>query len=125
MKIARGAYSPRPVEGSGSEVDLRSAKKAGHIWEVDQNPISGKEEPRTRKGISFKAEDGMTRRGWRYLLDGRSGKVPTIVMAQGFSAVKEMYLDCFAEANSGHGVQPDGGMLECDRSLAELKGKRE
>lgn len=36
-------------------------------------------------------------RGWHYLPDGREGKLPTIVMAHGFSAVKEMYLDRFAE----------------------------
>ena len=36
-------------------------------------------------------------KGWHYLPDQRSGKVPTIVMAHGFSAVKEMYLDKFAE----------------------------
>lgn len=36
-------------------------------------------------------------RGWHYLPDGGEGKLPTIVMAHGFSAVKEMYLDRFAE----------------------------
>ena len=51
-----------------------------------------------RKDIEFKTEDGVTLRGWHYLPDGRRGKVPTIVMAHGFSAVKEMYLDRFAEA---------------------------
>jgi pimeloyl-ACP methyl ester carboxylesterase len=40
----------------------------------------------------------MDDRGWHYLPENRSGKVPTIVMAHGFSAVKEMYLDRFAEA---------------------------
>ena len=43
-----------------------------------------------RKDIEFKTEDGVTLRGWHYLPDGRRGKVPTIVMAHGFSAVKEM-----------------------------------
>jgi pimeloyl-ACP methyl ester carboxylesterase len=51
-----------------------------------------------RKDIEFKAEDGITLRGWHYLPDGGSAKYPTIVMAHGFSAVKEMYLDRFAEA---------------------------
>ena len=46
-----------------------------------------------RKDIQFKTEDGVTLRGWHYLPDGRRGKVPTIVMAHGFSAVKEMYLE--------------------------------
>src|ERR1039458_1259249 len=50
-----------------------------------------------RKDIDFKATDGTTLRGWHYLPDG-SGKHATIVMAHGFSAVKEMYLDKFADA---------------------------
>src|SRR5205823_9537461 len=41
--------------------------------------------------------EGMTLRGWLYLPDRAAGPVPTIVMAHGFSAVKEMYLDAFAE----------------------------
>ncbi len=51
-----------------------------------------------RKDIEFKTEDGITLRGWHYVPEGRRGPVPTIVMAHGFSAVKEMYLDRFAEA---------------------------
>src|SRR5580700_11747165 len=50
-----------------------------------------------RKDIEFKTTDGTTLRGWHYLPDG-SGKHPTIVMAHGFSAVKEMYLDKYADA---------------------------
>lgn len=50
-----------------------------------------------RKDIEFKSEDGIILRGWHYLPDSRLGKVPTIVMAHGYSAVKEMYLDDFAE----------------------------
>ena len=44
-----------------------------------------------RRDISFKTTDGTTRRGWHYQPDG--GAYPTIVLAHGFSAVKEMYLD--------------------------------
>ena len=51
-----------------------------------------------RKDIEFKAEDGTILRGWHYLPDGASAPYPTIVMAHGYSAVKEMYLDRFAEA---------------------------
>jgi uncharacterized protein len=42
-----------------------------------------------------------------YLPDQRSGKVPTIVMAHGSSAVKEMYLDKLAEvfAEAGLGAR--------------------
>src|SRR5258708_11872576 len=57
-----------------------------------------------RKDIEFKTEDGVTLRGWHYLPNGRQGKVPTIVMAHGFSAVKEMYLDQFAEAFAAAGL---------------------
>jgi fermentation-respiration switch protein FrsA (DUF1100 family) len=45
-----------------------------------------------RTDIEFKAEDGVTLRGWRYRPADGSGPWPTIVMAHGFSAVKEMYL---------------------------------
>jgi hypothetical protein len=45
-----------------------------------------------RKDIEFKTEDGIKLRGWHYLPEKRTGKVLTIVMAHGFSAVKEMYL---------------------------------
>src|SRR5271155_4142536 len=57
-----------------------------------------------RKDIEFKSEDGVTLRGWHYVPDGRKGKFPTIVMAHGFSAVKEMYLDRFAEAFAAAGL---------------------
>ena len=43
-------------------------------------------------------------RGWHYVPDGAQGTVPTIVMAHGFSAVKEMYLDRFAEAFAEAGL---------------------
>jgi len=57
-----------------------------------------------RKDIEFKTQDGLTLKGWHYLPDRLSGKVPTIVMAHGFSAVKEMYLDKFAEAFAAAGL---------------------
>ena len=50
-----------------------------------------------REDIEFDAE-GVTLRGWLYLPDGATGPVPTVVMAHGLSAVKEMHLDSFAEA---------------------------
>src|SRR5882757_4618453 len=49
-----------------------------------------------RRDIEFDAE-GVTLRGWFYPAEGASGRAPTVVMAHGFSAVKEMYLDSFAE----------------------------
>ena len=57
-----------------------------------------------RKDVEFKTQDGVTLAAWHFLPDQTFGKVPTIVMAHGFSAVKEMYLDKFAEvfAAAGH-----------------------
>ncbi len=51
-----------------------------------------------RQDVTFMSE-GLKCAGWLYLPDDlRSGeKRPTLVMAHGFSAVKEMYLDSFAE----------------------------
>jgi fermentation-respiration switch protein FrsA (DUF1100 family) len=57
-----------------------------------------------RNDIAFETEDGVTLRGWHFLPDGRAGRLPTIVMAHGFSAVKEMYLDRFAEAFAEAGL---------------------
>lgn len=56
-----------------------------------------------RKDIAFNTEDGVTLRGWHCVPDGRQGRVPTIVMAHGFSAVKEMNLDRFAAAFAAGG----------------------
>jgi uncharacterized protein len=56
-----------------------------------------------RRDIEFDAE-GVTLRGWFYDADGRSGAAPTVVMAHGFSAVKEMYLDKFAELFAAAGL---------------------
>lgn len=57
-----------------------------------------------RKDIEFKAEDGTVLRGWHYTPTSGTGPWPTIVMAHGFSAVKEMYLDKFAEHFAGDGL---------------------
>lgn len=56
-----------------------------------------------RKDIAFNAE-GVVLRGWFYLPDKAEGPVPTIVMAHGFSAVKEQNLDDFAEAFASSGL---------------------
>lgn len=50
-----------------------------------------------RQDIAFKTTCGTTLRGWHYVPEG-TGKHPTIVLAHGFSAVKEMYLDKYADA---------------------------
>jgi len=57
----------------------------------------------TRRDIAFDAE-GVTLRGWLYPAEGASGPAATVVMAHGFSAVKEMYLDSFAEVFAAAGL---------------------
>lgn len=57
-----------------------------------------------RTDIAFKAEDGTVLRGWHYRPEARPGRAPTIVIAHGFSAVKEMYLDRFAESFAAAGL---------------------
>ncbi|WP_042462168.1 alpha/beta hydrolase [Neobacillus dielmonensis] len=50
-----------------------------------------------RSDVTFKSE-GLNCKGWLYLPEGETGqKKPAIVMAHGFSAVKEMHLPNFAE----------------------------
>jgi fermentation-respiration switch protein FrsA (DUF1100 family) len=56
-----------------------------------------------RRDIEFDAE-GTTLRGWLYTPDAGGAPHPTVVMAHGFSAVKEMYLDAFAEVFSRAGL---------------------
>ncbi len=55
-----------------------------------------------REDIEFNAE-GVTLRGWLYTPEQVTGPAPAIVMTHGFSAVKEMYLDRYADvfANAG------------------------
>ena len=57
-----------------------------------------------RRDIKFKTEDGVILRGWFYQGKGIKGPAPTVVMAHGFSAVKEMYLDDFAEFFAEEGI---------------------
>ena len=58
----------------------------------------------TRRDIEFGAE-GVTLRGWHYPAgDAGTGGAPAVVMAHGFSAVKEMYLDRFAEVFNAAGL---------------------
>src|SRR5213593_3850755 len=55
-----------------------------------------------RTDVEFNAE-GTTLRGWLYRPD-RDDSVPGVVMAHGYSAVKEMYLDAFAEVFAEAGL---------------------
>ena len=56
-----------------------------------------------RRDIELNAE-GVTLRGWFYEAEGASGAAPTVVMAHGFAAVKEIYLDLYAEAFAAAGL---------------------
>src|ERR1700757_2443111 len=56
-----------------------------------------------RRDIEFDAE-GVTLRGWFYPAERADSPGPAVVMAHGFSAVKEMYLDSFAEAFAAVGL---------------------
>lgn len=56
-----------------------------------------------RQDVTFNAE-GTTLRGWLYTPDSGVKPFPTVVMAHGFSAVKEMYLDSFAEVFAQAGL---------------------
>jgi uncharacterized protein len=56
-----------------------------------------------RQDIAFNAE-GATLRGWLVLPDDFTGPLPAAVLAHGFSAVKEMHLDHFAEAFAQAGL---------------------
>jgi hypothetical protein len=57
-----------------------------------------------RTDIEFRAGDGVVLRGWHYRPENGSGPWPTIVMAHGYSAVKEMDLDGFAEVFAAAGL---------------------
>lgn len=51
-----------------------------------------------RQNIEFKTADDVTLRGWLYTPEGSSsGRLPCLVMSHGFSALKEMDLNTFAE----------------------------
>lgn len=54
-----------------------------------------------RTDVEFQS-DGVTLRGWYYRAAG-GRTAPTIVMCHGFAAVKEMYLDTYAETFSAAG----------------------
>jgi uncharacterized protein len=57
----------------------------------------------TRRDVEFDAE-GVTLRGWFYEAEGSRAPGAAVVMAHGFSAVKEMYLDSFAEVFAAAGL---------------------
>ena len=64
--------------------------------------------------------EGVTLRGWLYLPNGATGPVPTVVMAHGFSAVKEMFLDDLAEAFAAGGL---GALVFDNRNFGASDGE--
>src|SRR4051812_23608817 len=56
-----------------------------------------------RSDVEFDAE-GVTLRGWLYRPDDAAENLAIVVMAHGFSAVKEMFLDAYAERFAAAGV---------------------
>ena len=72
-----------------------------------------------RRDIEFRTEDGVILRGWHYLPQ-RAGAAPTVVMAHGYSAVKEMYLDRFAEVFAEAGI---GAVVFDNRNFGASDGE--
>jgi len=50
-----------------------------------------------RQDVEFKTHDDVILRGWFYTPSSASGKLPCLVLSHGWSALKEMDLDTFAE----------------------------
>lgn len=50
-----------------------------------------------REDISFQTSDNVTLRGWFYMPSNAPSPLPCLVMAHGFSALKEMDLNTFAD----------------------------
>ena len=73
-----------------------------------------------RKDIEFKTEDGVALRGWLYMPDKARGRVPTVVMAHGFSALKENYLDRYAEVYAAAGL---GALVFDNRNFGASDGE--
>lgn len=71
-----------------------------------------------RRDIEINAE-GAVLRGWLYLPERVSNPVPGVVMAHGFSAVKEMYLDRFAEVFAAAGL---GALVFDNRNFGASDG---
>lgn len=72
-----------------------------------------------RRDIEFNAE-GVVLRGWLYLPEHAPREIPGVVMAHGFSAVKEMYLDRYAEVLSAAGI---GALVFDNRNFGASDGE--
>jgi fermentation-respiration switch protein FrsA (DUF1100 family) len=72
-----------------------------------------------RRDIEFSAE-GVVLRGWLYMPEHAPSEIPGVVMAHGFSAVKEMYLDRYAEVFSAAGI---GALVFDNRNFGASDGE--
>ena len=95
---------------------LKQSGVAPRVAAKQGKPRGGSECART----SLCTQDGLTLRGWHYVPDGGTGKAPAIVMAHGFSAVKEMYLDRFAEVFAAAGL---GALVFDNRNFGASDGE--
>jgi fermentation-respiration switch protein FrsA (DUF1100 family) len=73
----------------------------------------------TREGVQFAAE-GPTLRGWLYRPSPVREPAPIIVMTHGWGAVKEMFLDSYAEAFAAAGL---AALVYDHRSFGESDGE--
>jgi len=72
-----------------------------------------------RREIEFDAEGAMLR-GWHYVPEGDRDSCVTIIMAHGFSAVKEQYLDDYAKAFAKSGL---GAIVFDNRNFGASAGE--
>jgi fermentation-respiration switch protein FrsA (DUF1100 family) len=86
-------------------LDGRPARR----WDEPEAAASGattrssQEKDMSRTDVEFPAQ-GTTLRGWFYRPETGAGPFPTVVLQHGFSAVKEMYLDDYAEVFTAAGL---------------------
>jgi uncharacterized protein len=77
-------------------------------------------EEAVRRDISFTTDDGVCLRGWHFLPTNSSRSLPTIILAHGYSAVKEMGLDRFGEAFAAAGF---GALVFDNRNFGGSDGE--
>lgn len=69
--------------------------------------------------MTFDTEDGTTLAGWFFRANGATGPSPTVIMAHGFSATKEMHLRGFAETFQAAGLNV---LVYDNRNLGDSAG---
>ena len=73
-----------------------------------------------REDIEFQGEGDVTLRGWFYPAQNTTTPAPVIVLTHGMSAVKEMYLDKFAEVFAAAGL---GALVFDNRNFGASGGE--